>query len=88
MKAVSSFKTMSSCFSEHGGPYEDREIRVGEGLKSFGAMKKVCSVRSVGLGVKSKLCERLVVSTLTYGAEKHNVMENKYLRSMCELIKE
>ena len=39
---------------------------MGEKLKFFEAMKKLCYVRSVNLDKKRELCERVVVSTVTY----------------------
>ena len=44
-------------------------MRVGEVLEAFGASKIMFNVRSVSLGVKRKLYERMVLPTVTYGAE-------------------
>ena len=43
-------------------------MRVGEGMKTFGAMKNMWSCRSVSLNVK-ELYERVVVPTVMYGSE-------------------
>ena len=52
MEVVNSFKYLGSCFSSDGGVKEDVSMRVGEGMKTFGAMKRVWSARSVTLNVK------------------------------------
>ena len=44
-------------------------MRVSEGLKPFGAIKMTLNSRSVNLGAKRELYERVVVLTVTYGAE-------------------
>ena len=39
-------------------------MRVGEGMRAFGAMKRVLSGRSVNVRVKRELYERVVVPTI------------------------
>ena len=39
-------------------------MRVGEGMRTFGAMKKVLGGRSVAVGLKSELYEKTVVPTV------------------------
>merc|ERR1712074_391147 len=65
----------------------------GEGMRTFGAIKRVWSARSATLNVKRELYERIVVPTVIYGSEswgmkveergKLDVAEMKCLRSMC-----
>ena len=43
--------------------------RVGEDLKTCDTMKSMFNIDSVSLGVKRELYERVVVPTVTYGAE-------------------
>ena len=43
--------------------------RLGEGLKTFGALQVVRNVRSVGLSVKREVYERVQVPTVTYVAD-------------------
>ena len=93
MEVVNSFKYLGSCFSSGGGVKEDVSMRVGEGMKTFGAMKRVWSARSVTLNVKRELYERIVVPTVMYGSEswgmrveerkRLDVAEMRCLRSMC-----
>ena len=66
-------------------------MRVGEGMKMFGAMKRMWSGRSVTVRVK-ELYERIIEPTVIYGSEawgmkvrerdKLDVVEIKCLRSM------
>ena len=68
-------------------------MRLGEGMRAFGAMKRVWSGRSVTVRVKRELYERVVVPTVMYGSEswglkveereKLDVAEMKCLRSIC-----
>ena len=44
-------------------------MRVGEGLKTFGITKKMYNSKSVSLGVKWELYERVMKPTATYEAE-------------------
>ena len=93
MEVINSFKYLGSCFSSDGGVKEDVSMRVGEGMKTFGAMKRVWSARSVTLNVKRELYERIVVPTVMYGSEswgmrveerkRLDVAEMRCLRSMC-----
>ena len=52
---------MGSYFSRDGGAPEYFIMRVGEGLKTFDALKMMFNVRNVSLGVKWELHERVVV---------------------------
>ena len=93
MEVVNSFKYLGSCFSSDGGVKEDVSMRIGEGRKTFGAMKSMWSCRSVSLNVKKELYERIVVPTVMYGSEtwgmrreernKLDVSEMQCLRSRC-----
>ena len=93
MEVGNSFKYLGSCFSSDGGVKEDVSMRVGEGMKTFGAMKRMWSGRSVTVSVKRELYERIVVPTVMYGSEswgmkvkerdKLDVAEMKCLRSKC-----
>merc|ERR1712002_202066 len=93
MEVVSSFKYLGSCFSSDGGVKDDVSMRVSEGMKTFGAMRRVWSERSVNVRVKRELYERIVVPTVMYGSEswgmrvkernKLDVAEMKCLRNMC-----
>ena len=97
MEVVTSFKYLGSCFSSDGGVKEDVSMRVGEGMRTFGAMKRMWSGRSVSLRVKRELYERIVVPTVMYGSEswgmkveernKLDVAEMKCLRSMCRVTR-
>ena len=51
---MNAFKYLAGCFSGCGGPDEDVKTRVGEGVNTFDANKKVCNVISSGLGVKQE----------------------------------
>ena len=93
MEVVSSFKYLGSCFGSGGGVKEDVSMRVAEGMRTFGAMKRVWRGRSVTVGVKRELYERIVVPTVMYGSEswgmrveernKLDVAEMNCLRNMC-----
>ena len=93
LEEVQSFKYLGSCFSSDGGVKEDVSMRVGEGMRTFGAMKRLWNVRSVNVRAKRELYERVVVPTVMYGSEawglrveerrKLDVMEMRCLRSMC-----
>ena len=97
MEVVSSFKYLGSCFSKDEGPHEDVKMTVGEGLKTFGALNMMFTVRSVSFGAKRQLYERVVVPTVPYGAvpfdmvmnetDKLDVMEIKCSRSNCGVIR-
>ena len=41
MEVVNSFKYLGSCFSSDGGVKEDVSMRVGEGVKTFGTLKRI-----------------------------------------------
>ena len=41
MEVVTSFKYLGSCFSSDGGVKEDVSMRMGVGMKTFGAMKSM-----------------------------------------------
>ena len=49
LEEVQSFKYLGSCFSSDGGVKEDVSMRVGEGMRTFGAMKKLWNVRNVNV---------------------------------------
>ena len=55
MDVMSSFGYFRGSFSTDWGPWDDVKIRWCEGLKIFGAMKKMCHVWSVNLDVKRVL---------------------------------
>ena len=61
----------------NGGPREDGKIRVGEGLKSFSAVRQICNVTNVNLGVKRELCERVAVPTVKFRAEIWSVKDEE-----------
>ena len=44
-------------------------MEVGEGLRTFRAIKRMFDDRSVSLAVKRELFERVVIPTVTYGAQ-------------------
>ena len=46
-------------------------------LKTFGAMKIMCVVRSADTGVDTKLSQRIVVSTVTYEAKLWGMRMNE-----------
>ena len=69
MEVVNTFKYLGSCFGSDGGVKEDVSMRVSEGMKTFGAMKRMWKGRSVTVGVKRDLYERIVVPTVMYGSE-------------------
>ena len=93
MELVDSFKYLGSCFSSDGRVKGDVSMRVHEGVKAFGAMARVWNERSVSIGVKRDLYERIVVPTVMYGSEswgmrveernKLDVAEMNCLRSIC-----
>ena len=71
----------------------DVSMIVGEGMRTFGAMKSVWEGRSVTWGVKRELYEKIVMLTVMYGSDswglrvvernKLNVAEMNCLRCMC-----
>ena len=69
---LNSFKYLGSCFSSEGGVKGDVSMRMGEGIRTFGAMKKVWG-GSVTLGVNRELYERIVAPTVMYGAESRGM---------------
>ena len=69
MEMVNSLKYMGSCFSSDGGVKKDVSMRVGEGMRKFGAMKRVWSGRSVNVRVKREFYERVVMPQIMYGSE-------------------
>ena len=73
MEVVISSKYLVSCFSSKEGVKGDFSMRVGEEMRTFGAMKRVCGGRSVTLGVKRDLYERIVVRTVKYGSESWGI---------------
>ena len=44
-------------------------MRVGEGMRTFGAMKRMWSGRSVTVRVKRELYEKIIVPTVMYLSE-------------------
>ena len=68
MEVGSSFKYLESFFNKIGGPQEDLQLKVDEGLKAFDTMETMFNVRSISLDVEG-LVWRVVVPTVTYGAE-------------------
>ena len=52
MEVVSPFRYLSTLFSVCRYPQEQVKVRVVVGLKTLGAIKYICNVRSVSLGVK------------------------------------
>ena len=73
---------------------EDESMRVGEGMRTFGAMKRLWIVIIMNVRAKRKLYERVVVLTVMYGLEawglrgveqrrKLDLMEMRCLRSIC-----
>merc|ERR1711875_161267 len=61
MEAVDSFNYLGSCFSSDGGVKEDVSMRIGQGMRTFGAMKRMWNGRSVSLRMKREQYERIVV---------------------------
>merc|ERR1711888_78008 len=61
LEEIQSFKYLGSCFSSDNG--------VGEGMRTFGAMKRLWNVRSVNVRAKKELYESVVVPTVMYGSE-------------------
>ena len=88
-----SFKSLGSILSKNGGVVEDVTSRVNEGAKVSGALSRIWKVGSFGIGVKRMMYERIVVPTVTYGAEawwlregvkkRPKVFERKCLRKIC-----
>ena len=54
---LSSISCFRRCSSKHGGPEDNVKMSAGEGLQTFGALKRILNVRSVSLGVKRELYE-------------------------------
>ena len=69
MEVVNTFKYLGSFFSRGGGVKEDMSMRIGEGIKTFGAVKSTWRCRSVTLNEKKELYKRIVVPTVMYGYE-------------------
>jgi len=92
LERVESFKYLGSQISMYGGVDEDVRYRVNEASKAWGGMKAVFKARQLGMNVKRRLYEGVIVPTALYGAEtwgmkvaekkKVNVFEMKCLRSM------
>ena len=49
MEEVQSFKYLGSCFSSNSGVKEEVSMRMGEGMRTFGAMKRLWSARRVNV---------------------------------------
>ena len=60
MKVASCFKYLEGCVSKDGVPQEDVKMKVGNGLKTFGALKRRFIVKSVSLGVRRELFRKVV----------------------------
>ena len=75
----------------------DVSMRVGEGMRTLGAMKMLWIARSVNVRPKRELYDRVVIPTVIYGSEawgltaverrKLDVMEMRGLRIMCEVTR-
>ena len=63
MDVYSSFRRLSSSFSEDRGPQEDVK-RVDEELIFFGASKKLCNGERASLDVQIEFYERIVTPKL------------------------
>ena len=72
-------------------------MRLGEGLKTYGAMKMLCSVNNVSLSVMRELYEKVEAPRVTQGPETWGLrMEEKLmpvvsgakcLRSVCDVTR-
>ena len=92
LEKVECFQYLGSQISESGSMKEDVRHRVNEACKVWGGMKAVFKVRQLGMNVKRRLYEGVIVPMALYGAEtwgmkkaqkkKLNVLEMKCLRSM------
>ena len=93
LEQVDSFKYLGSKVCKDGSVKGEVNHRLSEGAKVWGALGKVCKVRTVGLKAKKNMYESIVIPIVTYGAEtwsmsvnerkRLDVMEMKCLRSMC-----
>ena len=94
---VCCFKFLDFFFSKDVGPHRDEKIRVGEGLKAYGALKMMFYVMSLSLRVKRELYERVVIPAMLKGEdnigmriyERHKlaVFETRCLRNMCRVAR-
>ena len=93
LEFLSSYRHLINRFSKRGGPQADVNMKVVEGLKNFGAMKKKLKVRNVSLRVKKGFHERVILPAVTKSAEMWDTRLNKrhrldvivfnYLRRRC-----
>ena len=93
LEEVGSFRYLGSQVTRSGEIGEEVRYRVGEAGKVMGGMKKVWKNRDLGMGVKRRLYESVVVPTALYAAEtwgmktadrqRLDVLEMRCLRSMC-----
>ena len=54
IEVVSFFNYLENCFNKEGGLQYDVELRLGKGLKTFGAMKLMFDVKLVNFCVNNK----------------------------------
>ena len=69
MEVESSLKCLGSCFGKDGGPQEDVKMRVCEGRKTFGELKRPFNVSRLSLVMKRELYEGMIAPTVIYGRE-------------------
>ena len=82
LEAVSAFQQLGICSSRDGGPQEELEMRMEEGLKTFSARKMILNARSVSLGMKRELFETVVVPTK---GGSHSTSKKRRFRSRSSL---
>ena len=70
---------MASCFSRNGDLREDVNTGGGEGMKTLGALKRICNVRNVSSGLRKEVCEKVAEER-----DKLDIMEKMCLLSMSE----
>ena len=92
---VRGVKYLGSQVAADEGCERDVVYRMNEGYRAWGALKSVLSNRGLGIKVKKRLYEGVIVPTSLYGAEacgmrsaerrKVNVLEMKCLISLVEV---
>ena len=75
LEEVSEFKYLGSHVADDGSMEREVGYRLGEGSKVLGAVRGVMKGRSLSRNAKRCLYERVIVPTVTYGAETWSMRE-------------
>ena len=81
LEEVDFFMYLGLSAGKNGGVVEEEKSRVNEGAQISCTMNRIWKVRSLGIGVKRMMHEKIVVPTVIYGAKTWglNVREKRRL---------